>query len=64
MQGLGYWHELGDEPAVITHEPQETLDLSDGGGDRPISNSIYFAFIGHYSLGRGNVPYVCNLPAN
>ena len=41
---------------------KETWHLSDGGVGRPFSNSIYFAFIGCYSLGRENVPYVWNLP--
>ena len=62
MQGSGYLCELGDGLAVITHEPKETSDLS-GGWGRPFSNSIYFAFVSSYSLGRGNVPKVCNLPA-
>ena len=63
MQGLGHLCELGDEPVVITCEPQETSDLCDGGWDRPFSNSIYFALIAYYSLGRDNVPQICDLPA-
>ena len=41
-QGLGYLCELRNEPVIVPHEPQKTLDLSDGGGGRPFSNSIYF----------------------
>ena len=32
MQESGYLHELGDDPVVITHEPQKASDLSDSGG--------------------------------
>ena len=62
VQGSGYLCELGDELKVVTCEPKETLDLSDSGWGRPFSNSIYFAFICHYSLGQDNVAKVCNLP--
>ena len=62
VQGLGCWCECGDELAVITHKPQETSDLCDGGWGRPFSNSIYFAFIGCYPLGRDSVPQICDLP--
>ena len=62
MQGSGHLHKLGDALTVITYKPQETSDLCDDGGGRPFSYSIYFAFISHYSLGRGNVPQLCDLP--
>ena len=62
MHGLGHLCELGDELAVVTCKPKKTSNLSDGDGHRPFSNSIYFAFVGHYSLGRDNVPQICNLP--
>ena len=56
MQGSGYLHELRDETAIVSCEPRKTLDLSDGGGGRPFSNSIYFAVISCYSLGRQCAP--------
>ena len=62
MQGLGYLHELGDELAIVSHESKKTLDLSDSGGGRLFTNSIYFAIISNYSLGRDNVSQICNLP--
>ena len=62
MQGSGYLCELGDESAIVSHEPKELLDLGDIGRGRAFSNSIYFAFVSCYSLGRDNVPQVCNSP--
>ena len=31
VQGLGYPYELGDELAIVSHEPKKTLDLGDSG---------------------------------
>ena len=62
MQGSSYLCKLRDEPVIVSHEPKKTLDLGDGGGGRPFSNSIHFACIGCYSLGGDNVPQVCYLP--
>ena len=59
MQGFGYLHKCGNEPAAGTRKPKETLDLHDSGGGRP----FYLTFIDCYSLSRDNVPQVCNLPA-
>ena len=63
MQRLGYLHELGDKLAIVTGEPQKAQDLSDGGRGGPLFDNAYFLFIGTYTLGRDDVPKVCDLSA-
>ena len=63
MQGMGHLCEFGDKSTTISHEPMETTDFSNSGGGGPIFDGIYPSLISHYSLGRDNVPQICNLPA-
>ena len=56
MQGLGYLHEFWDKLAIVTHESQENLDLSDIYQDWPLFNSLYLTFISGYFLGRDYAP--------
>ena len=63
MQGLGYLCELGHETVRVSNKPKKTSGLSNSGGGGPIFDGIDLSLIGGYSLGRGNVPQIYNLPA-
>ena len=63
MQRLHYLHELRDEPPIAHSEPQAAPDLSDGGGVGSPFDNTYFLFVSHYTLGRDDVPQVCDLSA-
>ena len=60
MQVLSYLHKLWNEPSVMPHKSQKTLDLSDISRDRPFLDGFYFTLISGYSLGRNNMPQVGN----
>ena len=62
MQGLSYLCKFWDKPPIVTHESQETLDLSDVCWNWPLLKSIYLNFISGFSLGRDYMPQIGNLP--
>ena len=49
VQRLEHMHEHRDEVVIVSCDPKKAPDLSDGGGEEPFSNSIYFTFVGCYS---------------
>ena len=63
MQGSSCLHELWNEPSVIPHKSQKTLDLSDIRRGRPFLDGFYLTLIDGYSLGRNDMPQVGNLPS-
>ena len=61
MQRPDYLCKPRDEPVIVPSEPQKALDLSDDGWGGPLFDNTYFLFIGHYTLGRDDMPQVCDL---
>ena len=61
VQRLGYLCKLEDKLVIVPSGPKKALDLSDGGRVGPLFDDIYFLSVGHYTLGRYNVPQVCDL---
>ena len=50
--------EFGNEPVVVSHKPQKTSDLHNICGCGPVLDSLDFALISGYSLGRNNMPQI------
>ena len=62
MQGSGYLNEFWEKLPIVTHESQETLDLSDVCWDQPFLDNLYLTGVSGYSLGRVYILQIGNLP--
>ena len=58
MQRPCHLYKFGDESAVVSREPQKSLDLHDICRCGPVLDSLNFALISGYSLGRNDMPQI------